>query len=115
MIDWIKTAHGVAAIVAGIFATIVAWWNLGLLRLAFSPEAARGTVHHGIEALEQFNRDTRLLLLDQDLVAAHRLGMLWPEMDAPLLGDSCGEVGRRPGIIIAAGWGCAEGDRSAKS
>ena len=29
MIDWIKTAHGVAAIVAAVFATMVAWWNLG--------------------------------------------------------------------------------------
>jgi hypothetical protein len=39
MIDWIKTAQGVAAIVAAIFATMVAWWNLGLPRLVFSPEA----------------------------------------------------------------------------
>ena len=30
MIDWIKTAQGVAAILAAIFATMVAWWNLGL-------------------------------------------------------------------------------------
>jgi hypothetical protein len=29
----------VAAIVAAIFAAMVAWWNLGLPRLAFSPEA----------------------------------------------------------------------------
>jgi hypothetical protein len=36
MIDWIKTVHGIAA----IFATVVAWWNLGLPRLVFSPELA---------------------------------------------------------------------------
>ena len=33
MIDWIKTAHGVTAIVAAMFATMVAWRNLGLPRL----------------------------------------------------------------------------------
>ena len=38
MIDWIKT--GLAAMVAAIFATMVAWWNLGLPRLVFSPELA---------------------------------------------------------------------------
>jgi hypothetical protein len=27
MIDWTKTAHGLAAIVAAIFATMAAWWN----------------------------------------------------------------------------------------
>ena len=30
MIDWIKTVQGIAAIVAVIFATLVALWNLGL-------------------------------------------------------------------------------------
>jgi hypothetical protein len=29
MIDWVKTAYGVAAIVAAVFATMVAWRNLG--------------------------------------------------------------------------------------
>jgi hypothetical protein len=38
MIDWIKTAQGVAAIIAAICATMVAWWNLDLPRLVFSPE-----------------------------------------------------------------------------
>jgi hypothetical protein len=27
MIDWIRTVQGIAAIVAAIFATLVAWWN----------------------------------------------------------------------------------------
>ena len=63
MIDWIKTAQGVAAISAAIFATMVAWWNLGLPRLVFSPELA--PIHRRIEALEQFNRDSRLLVPDQ--------------------------------------------------
>jgi hypothetical protein len=40
MIDWIKTVQGVAAIVAAVFPTMVAWWNLGLPRLVFSPELA---------------------------------------------------------------------------
>jgi hypothetical protein len=66
MIDWIKTAQRVAAIVAAIFATMVAWWSLGLPRLAFSPEAP---IHARVEALEQFNHDTRLLVPDQILVA----------------------------------------------
>jgi hypothetical protein len=30
MIDWIKTAQGVAALVAAVFATMVAWLNLNL-------------------------------------------------------------------------------------
>jgi hypothetical protein len=41
MIDRIRTLQGVATIVAALFATMVAWWNLGLPRLVFSPEAAR--------------------------------------------------------------------------
>jgi hypothetical protein len=60
MIDWIKTAQGVAAIVAAVFATMVAWWNLGLPRLVFSPELE--PIHARIGALERLNRDTRLLV-----------------------------------------------------
>jgi hypothetical protein len=63
----------VAAIVAAIFATMVARWNLGLPRLVFSPELA--PVHRRIEALEQFNRDTRLLA---------------PTPRHALAGDGCG-------------------------
>jgi hypothetical protein len=37
MIEWIKTVQGIAVIVAVIFATMVAWWNLGLPRLVFPP------------------------------------------------------------------------------
>jgi hypothetical protein len=40
MIDWIRTVQGIAAIVAVIFATLVAWWNPGLPRLVFSPQQA---------------------------------------------------------------------------
>ena len=39
MIDWIKTAQGGAAIIATLVATMAAWWNLGLPRAVFSPEA----------------------------------------------------------------------------
>ena len=63
MIDWIKTAQGVATIAAAILDR-GAWWNLGLPRLVFSP-AARGAGSPRVETLEQFNRDTRLLVLDQ--------------------------------------------------
>ena len=77
MIDWIKTAQGVAAIIAAVFASMVAWWNLGLPRLVFSPELA--LIHRRIEALEQFNRDTRLLVLDRARWSANPLAVLWPE------------------------------------
>ena len=59
MIDWIKTAQGLAAIIAALFASMVAWWNLGLPRLVFSPEAP---IHTRIETLERLNRDIRLLM-----------------------------------------------------
>jgi hypothetical protein len=106
MIDWIKTAQAVAAIVAVIFATMGVWWNLGLPRLVFLPELA--PIHARIEALEQFNRDTRLLMLDQTLAeSANPLGMLWLEMDAALVTSGGGgdppAVARRPVVIIAAG------------
>jgi hypothetical protein len=41
---------------AAIVATMVAWWNLGLPRLVFSPELA--PVHRRIEALEQSSNST---------------------------------------------------------
>ena len=69
MIDWIKTAQRVAAIMAAVCATMAARWNLGLPRLVFSPEAP---IHARIEALEQFNRDTRLLVPDQVLLGARQ-------------------------------------------
>jgi hypothetical protein len=53
----------VAAIVGAILATMVAWWNLGLPRVVFWPELA--PIHRRIDALERFNCDTRLLVLDQ--------------------------------------------------
>jgi hypothetical protein len=52
--------------VAAVFATVGTRWNLGLPRLVFSPEAPH---HARIAALEQSNRDTRLLVLDRRLVA----------------------------------------------
>ena len=81
MIDWIKTAQGVAAISAAIFATMVAWWNLGLPRLVFSPELAR--IHAGSAALKQFNRAPGS---SPHLVARQ------PARDA-LAGDGCGVRG----------------------
>jgi hypothetical protein len=45
-----------------------------------SPELA--PIHCWIEALEQFNRDARLLVHNQAWWRANPLGMLWPEMDA---------------------------------
>ena len=57
MTDWIKTAQRVAAIIATLVASMVAWWNLGLPGLVFSPDAP---IHARIEALERLNRDTRV-------------------------------------------------------
>ena len=56
---------------------MVACCNLGLLRLVFSPDPA--PIHRRIEALEQFNRDTQLLVLDQARWNANPLAVLWPE------------------------------------
>jgi hypothetical protein len=101
MIDWIKTAQGVAAIVAAIFATMVAWWNLALPRLVFSPETP---IHARIEALEQFNRDTRLLVPDEAWWRPNPLGMLWPETDAAFVtsgGAGPPAAARRPVVVVA--------------
>ena len=73
MIDRIKTAQGLTVIVAAS-ATMVAWRNLGLARLVFPPELA--PIHAQIKVLEQFNRDTRLLVLDQACWSANPLGMV---------------------------------------
>ena len=98
MIDWIKTAQGVAAIMAAIFATMIAWLNLGLPGLVFSPEAP-------IEALERLNRDTRLLVPAPAWWRANPFGMLWPEMECGVRG-----VGwRRPASCGAAAGGCGPG------
>jgi hypothetical protein len=55
--------------------------------------------------LEPFDRDTRVLVLDQAWWRGHSLGMLWPEMDAAFVGSGgSGEppaVARRPVVIIA--------------
>jgi hypothetical protein len=42
--DWIKTAQRVAAIMAAISATMVAWWNVAVPRLVFSPEQTSDTL-----------------------------------------------------------------------
>jgi len=59
--------------------------------LVFSPELE--PMHARIEALEQLNRDTRLLVLDQAWWRAHPLGMLWPEMDAAFATSGGGNGG----------------------
>ena len=89
---------------AAILATMVAWWNLGLPRVVFSPEPA--LIHARIEALERFNRDTRLLVPDQAWWRANPLGMLWPEMDPGFVTSGGGNgdpptVARRPVVLIA--------------
>jgi hypothetical protein len=75
MIDWINTAQAVTPIVAAIFGTVVACWNLGL---AHHPPLRRST-HRQIEAPEQFNRDRQRLVLDPARWSAHPLDTLWPE------------------------------------
>jgi hypothetical protein len=103
MIDWIKTIQGIAAIVAVIFATVVAWWNLGLPRLVFSPELP--PVHRRIEVARAIRPGHRLLVLDQTLVECQSAG------DA-LAGGGCGvrdvavrrpaDRPRQPVVVIAA-------------
>jgi hypothetical protein len=72
---------------------LVAWWNRDLPRLVLSPEAP---IHARIEALEQFNRNIRLLMLDQAWWRANPLGMLWREMDAAFVTSGSGNGGCQP-------------------
>jgi hypothetical protein len=106
MINWIETVRGIATIVAAIFATVVAWWNLRLPRLVFSPELA--PMHRRIEALEQFNGDTRPGARPGHWWRVNPLGMLWPETDAAFVVSGGGNGGppaaaRQPVVIIATG------------
>jgi hypothetical protein len=55
---------------------------------------ARGADSRPIEGLEQFNRATPLLVLDQARWSANPLGMLWPEM--PCLADLL----ERSGLVV---------------
>jgi hypothetical protein len=52
-----------------IFPTMVVWCSLSPPRVVFSPEPP---IHARIEALEQFNRNTRFLLLNQGRLSAIR-------------------------------------------
>ena len=99
MIDWIKTAQGVAAIVAAIVATMVAWWNFGLHTSCSNPELA--PIHARIEAPEQFNRDTRLLVLDKACGRADPPGMRWPQVTSGSGNGGLAAVRCRPTIVIA--------------
>jgi hypothetical protein len=106
MIEWIKTVQGIAAIVALIFATVVAWWNLGLAPPLFSPVLA--PVHRRIEVARTIRpghpapgSSTR------PWWSANPLGMLWPEMDPGFVTSGGGNggpptVARRP-VVITAG------------
>jgi hypothetical protein len=106
MIDWIKTAQGVEAIVAAILVTTVAQWNLGLSRLVFSAEAARGAGSRRIEALAQFNLDTRLPVPDHAWWRANPLARLWPGRDAAFVMSGGGNGG--PSAATGGRWsaGC---------
>ena len=101
MIDWIKSARASPLSCAAIFATMVAWCkSRPAAGRVLSPELA--AIHAQIEALEQFNRDTRLLVLDQAWWRANPLGMLRPEMDAALVtsgGEGPPAAARRPMIV----------------
>jgi hypothetical protein len=65
------------------------------------PRQPEAPVHRRIDPLEQLNRDTRLLVLDQALWRANPPGMLWPEMNGAFVAPSGGNGGpptaaRRP-------------------
>ena len=65
MIDWVKTARGPAPIVVAIFATKVVCGTS-----AWPSSCPRPSWHRfpaGSRLLEQFDRDTLLLVLDQAL------------------------------------------------
>jgi hypothetical protein len=54
--------------------------------------------------LEQFERDIRLLVLDQAGWSAHPLGMLWPATEAAFVTSGGGgppTAARRPVVVIA--------------
>jgi hypothetical protein len=59
------------------------------------PRQPEAPVHRRIDPLEQLNRDTRLLVLDQALWRANPPGMLWPEMDGAFVAPSGGNGGPR--------------------
>jgi hypothetical protein len=98
---------GGAAIIAAVFATMVAWWNLGLPRLVFSPRAGtgsppdRGCSSHSTGTPGSW-------CSTRPWWSANPLGMLWPEMDAKFVTPGAGNGGppaatRRPVIIVAGG------------
>jgi hypothetical protein len=95
MIDWDQAAQRVAAIVAAVFRTMVAWWDLALPRLVFSPELA--PVHRRIELARAIRPGHRLLVLDQTLMECQSA------RDA-LAGGGCRRCrGQRwPVVIVAA-------------
>jgi hypothetical protein len=77
MIDWIRTVRGIAAIVAVIFATLVAWWNPGLPRLVFSPEAP---IHARSRCSRRSTPTPSAWCSTNPWWSANPLGTLWPEM-----------------------------------
>jgi hypothetical protein len=91
MIDLIKSAHRLA----GSSTQSSRLWSLGgnpdLPSLVFSPDLV--PLHCQIQALKQFNRDTRVPALDQAPWSANPLVMLWPETDAAFA--TSGDGGRR--------------------
>jgi hypothetical protein len=40
MLTWLRTAHGMLAVIATALAIVATWWQLGLPRVVFSPELA---------------------------------------------------------------------------
>jgi len=106
MIDWIKTAQG--------------WRRSGPRSSRPGPpcetsacraSCSRPSWHRftaGSRLLEPFDRDTRLLVLDQTWWSANPLGMLWPELDAAFVTSGGGNGGppaaaRRPVVVVLAG------------
>jgi hypothetical protein len=75
MIDWIKTLQGIAAIVAVMFATMSPG-SPASRTWGSRPSCHRFTA--GSRLLEQFDRDTRLLVLGQSLVECrpHQLSQI---------------------------------------
>jgi hypothetical protein len=82
---------------------MLAWWNLGLPRLVFSPEAP---IHARIDVLERFNRNTRVLVLDQAWWSANPpacAGGRWNAAFVTSGGGSPPAAARRPAVLILVG------------
>jgi hypothetical protein len=106
MIGWIKTVQGIAAILAIIFATMVAWWNSACCASCYRPSWRRFTARS--RRLSRSSATPGSWCSTRPGGARVPFGMLWPEMDAASVRSRGGNGGRPAGAavvgMIAVGW-----------